>query len=149
MIENYFNCLIELDSIKNELGEVINLYIRDKNINISVIEVILLHLIIDDNGTCYPGDLNIVTKKIASNNSYNLNNLVKKGFLINEDAKLFGLDGRRRRLTVTKSGRKFYEGLSDYIVDKFKKGNKTFESLEINMFDPILREVVYLRNNIS
>lgn len=151
MIESYFKCLAELDTIKNEMGEIISLYIKDKNlnVNVSVMEVILLYFVIDNKGSCYPRDLDLVTRQIATNNTYNIKNLVKKGFLINEKSDPVGFDGRRHRLIITKNGRKLYEGLSDYIIDKFKQKNKSFEGLEINMFDPILREIVYLRHNIS
>jgi len=145
MIDSYFECLIRLQDVKNEISDFISDYTRKNNLNVTVTEVTLLHIIINEGGICNPKDIAIVTDKIYSNNSYNLKKLITNGYISSKKnaTGYFHIDGRATILSVTEKGKNFYNGLCEHLISIFKNKSNNID------FNPMLKEISCLIKNIS
>lgn len=143
MIDNYFNCLIGLQDIKNEISDLIIDYNRKNSLNVSVVETILLFIIMNEGSICKPKDIAIVTDKSYSNNTYNLKKLIKNGYLVSTKnvTGYFHIDGRCTTLAVTEKGKNFYNGLCEHLEGIFKKSHLNF--------GPLIKEISCLSTNMS
>ena len=122
MKDVYFDLLKETKINEYIFSNIIKNYCKINDINANTNQIFILHLLIKEhNGACQVICIEDEMSYISPNQLYNIERLIRDGYITRKRGKEVNQDGRCRFIFATDKGLKLYSDICDYVRDKVKK----------------------------
>lgn len=116
--DKYITLLVETEKTSRLISRLLKDYIVEYRIPCNITQIIILHFIKKIGGSTSPYEIQNNMDFLSTNNHYNLQCLIKNGYIEQRSGREIGMDSRCVFVYITSKGKDLYKGICEYTTKK-------------------------------